>query len=100
MGAFLILRRILILGIIIKIISKDYYVQTSNKKIYRCSLRGKFKKEISFKKDKLITFDLAVIGDKVKFVPSPDGTGVIEEIKEEIKRIFRSWFKTRTNHCS
>lgn len=69
-------------GKIIKIESKDYYVLSEYNKIFRCSLRGKFKKDLIFKKDKLSTYDLAVLGDFVNFTDNSDSTGVIEEIKE------------------
>ncbi|MBU2444658.1 MAG: ribosome small subunit-dependent GTPase A [Bacteroidetes bacterium] len=68
-------------GIVSRIESKDYYVFTEDKEI-RCSLRGKFRLEAEWKKDKLLYTDLVVVGDHVKFSLNDDGTGVIEELPE------------------
>jgi len=46
----------------------------------RCVLRGKFKKQLEIKKDKLYTYDFAVVGDFVEFEILPDGSGVINHI--------------------
>ena len=67
-------------GKITRVESRNYYVLTDNCKSIICSLRGKFKKELQHKKDKLITFDLAVVGDIVEFQLNDDGTGVIEQV--------------------
>ncbi len=67
-------------GKITRVESRNYYVLTDNSNSIICSLRGKFKKELQHKKDKLITFDLAVVGDIVEFQLNDDGTGVIEQV--------------------
>ncbi len=69
-------------GRIVRIESKDYYVLTREKTEIRCVLRGKFKKQLSLKKNKLITYDFAVVGDFVEFRLSDENTGIIESIKE------------------
>ncbi len=48
----------------------------------RCVLRGKFKKQLEIKKNKLYTYDFAVVGDFVDFELLPDGSGVINNIFE------------------
>jgi len=69
-------------GRIVRIESKDFYILTSSGKQVRCFLRGKFKKQLSLKKEKLYTYDFAVVGDIVKFTMSDENVGVIEEISE------------------
>ena len=69
-------------GRILKVESKDYYVLTNDDKIFRCSLRGKFKKELELKKDKLLTKDFAVVGDYVEFEIIDEKTGVIFNVRE------------------
>ncbi|MEG8988981.1 ribosome small subunit-dependent GTPase A [Ignavibacteria bacterium 4148-Me] len=76
-------------GIIFKIESKNYYVLDENDKEIRCFLRGKFQKEFSIKKDKLVTLDIAAVGDIVEFILNKDGTGVITEIKPRRNKISR-----------
>ena len=93
MGAFFILCEAVIQGIIYKIISKDYYVRAEDGRIYRCSLRGKFKKDLQYKNDKLYTLDVAVIGDKVLFKETSDGSGVIESICERKNYLSRKAVK-------
>lgn len=55
----------------------------------RCSLRGKFQKEFNFKKDKLFSVDIVVVGDYVEYSLNQDGTGVIEKIYERKNYISR-----------
>ncbi len=55
-------------------------MQSENNKLYRCSLRGKFKKDFSLKKNKLTTYDVAVLGDWVLFDEGTKGLGVITKI--------------------
>ncbi|AFN75284.1 ribosome small subunit-dependent GTPase A [Melioribacter roseus P3M-2] len=55
----------------------------------RCYLRGKILNEYKLKKDKLITLDIAAVGDIVEFNLNEDGTGVIEEILERKNHISR-----------
>ncbi|MEJ5351471.1 MAG: ribosome small subunit-dependent GTPase A [Melioribacteraceae bacterium] len=76
-------------GIIFKIESKNYYVFDENNKEVRCFLRGKFQKEFSIKKDKLLTLDIAAVGDVVEFNLNNDGTGVITEIHPRRNKISR-----------
>jgi ribosome biogenesis GTPase len=84
-----------ILGRIVKIESKDYYVYDENEKIYRCSLRGKFKKSLQHKKDKLLTLDFATIGDIVNFSKISEEIGVIEEIEPRTNYLSRKAIKAR-----
>ena len=56
---------------------------------HRCSLRGKFKKEYSRKKDKLYITDIAVVGDLVEFELNQDGTGVIHSIDKRSNYLSR-----------
>ncbi|UCH66842.1 MAG: ribosome small subunit-dependent GTPase A [Ignavibacterium sp.] len=72
-----------------KIESKDYYVLSEDKETYRCTLRGKFKKEYALKKDKLFATDIASVGDYVEFDLNPDGTGVIHIINERFNYLSR-----------
>jgi ribosome biogenesis GTPase len=55
----------------------------------RCSLKGKFQKEFSLKKDKLYAVDIACVGDKIEFELNNDGSGVIKEIKTRKNYISR-----------
>ncbi len=55
----------------------------------RCSLRGKFKKEFKFKKDKLFKTGIAVVGDLINFELEKDGTGTIDFIEERKNYISR-----------
>lgn len=55
----------------------------------RCSLRGKFKKEFSLKKDKLYHTDIVTVGDYVHFDINNDGSGVITAIEERKNYISR-----------
>ncbi|MGK9367479.1 ribosome small subunit-dependent GTPase A [Melioribacter sp. Ez-97] len=55
----------------------------------RCFLRGKILNEYKLKKDKLITLDIAAVGDVVEFNLNEDGTGVIEDILERKNHISR-----------
>lgn len=67
-------------GILFKIESKDYYAFDLDGNEIRCSLRGKFQKDFSLKKDKLYALDIACVGDNVEFDYNNDGTGVITKI--------------------
>lgn len=60
-----------------------------NNKEVRCFLRGKFQKEFSIKKDKLLTLDIAAVGDIVEFNLNNDGTGVITDIYPRRNKISR-----------
>jgi len=75
-------------GKIVKIESKDYYVENNIGKVFRCSLRGKFKKDLLKKKDKLTTYDVAVLGDWVEFEIVSGSVGVINKI--EIRKNYLS----------
>ncbi|MBK8945839.1 MAG: ribosome small subunit-dependent GTPase A [Ignavibacteriae bacterium] len=79
----------------VKIESKDYYVQISDNEFLRCSLRGKFKKEFNLKKDKLLTLDFASLGDWVEASKISDGIGVIESIYERKNYLSRKAGKLR-----
>lgn len=52
-------------------------------------MRGKFQKEFSIKKDKLLTLDIAAVGDFVEFDLNSDGSGVINKILPRRNRISR-----------
>ncbi len=68
-------------GIICRIESKDYYViSNEDKKIIRCSIKGKFKKDFRLKKEKLFKTDIAVVGDYVEYDLIDELTGVIHTI--------------------
>lgn len=68
---------------ICRIESKDIYVIDNNiKKVVRCSLRGKFKKEFHLKKDKLYQTDIVAVGDHIVYSSNADGTGVIHTIRK------------------
>ena len=77
-------------GIICKIESKDNYVLVKDSdKLIRCGLRGKFKKDLLMKKDKMFMLDIAIVGDEVEFEMNADGTGVIYRINERKNYISR-----------
>lgn len=77
-------------GLVSKIESKDYYVLPSGEdKLIRCSLRGKFKKDFSLKKDKLYHTDIVIVGDYVEFELNEDGSGVITKVEERKNYISR-----------
>jgi len=82
-------------GLLTKIESKDYYVLSEANKTHRCSLRGKFKKEYSRKKDKLYVTDIAVVGDIVEFELNQDGSGVINTIDNRSNYLSRKAPKTK-----
>lgn len=81
--------KFLIKAQIIKIESKDYYVNLDGDKVVRCNLRGKFKKQFELKKDKQFILDVATIGDNVEIDLNEDGTGTIYEIYERKNQISR-----------
>ncbi len=85
----------IIRGRIVKIESKDYYVLCEKNHVYRCSLRGKFKNVLRHKKDKLLTLDIASIGDWVDFNKISTEVGVIEEIEERKNYLSRKALKAR-----
>lgn len=67
-------------GTVIRI-EKDYFVSESeSRNIYRCTLKGKFKKDFHMKKDKQYALDIAVVGDFVEFTPNDAKSGVIHMI--------------------
>ncbi len=70
-------------------------MQSTSKEIFRCSLRGRFKKEFRHKKNKLLTLDVAVLGDWVEFTKVSDEIGVIEEIKNRNNYLSRKAGKAR-----
>ncbi len=81
-GAFIFYTEDFIKGRIYKIESKDNYVLDENGLSIRCSLRGKFKKLYSYKKDKLHTYDVAAVGDFIEFDQIDQSTGVITKVYE------------------
>lgn len=83
-------------GIITKIESKHYYlIPEGRDKEILCSLRGKFKKEYSMKKDKLFFTDFVTVGDYVEFEMNKDGTGVINKIEKRKNHLSRKLPKVR-----
>ncbi|MHC1738642.1 MAG: ribosome small subunit-dependent GTPase A [Ignavibacteriaceae bacterium] len=67
-------------GTIIRI-EKDYFVSdNAGTDVYRCTLRGKFKKDFHMKKEKQYALDIVVVGDSVEFSVNKDNSGVIEKI--------------------
>lgn len=62
---------------------------------YRCMLRGKFKKDLQTKKDKLYTYDLATVGDRVEFDPGTGGTGFIHKIHDRRNYLSRKALKIK-----
>lgn len=88
--------RIDIKGIITKIESKHYYlVPEGRDEEVLCSLKGKFKKEYSMKKDKLFFTDFIAVGDYVEFEMNKDGSGVINKIEKRKNHISRKLPKVR-----
>ncbi len=79
----------MIKGLITKIESKDFYVLTDQYKTYRCTLRGKFKKEFALKKDKLYLTNIAAVGDTVEFESVNSNGGVIHSIEDRKNYISR-----------
>ncbi|MBN1639014.1 MAG: ribosome small subunit-dependent GTPase A [Ignavibacteriales bacterium] len=82
-------------GKIFRIESKDYYVWDESGNIVRCSLRGKFRKELRIKKDKLLTLDYAVVGDYVEFIRNKDATGMITGTFRRINFLSRKALKSK-----
>lgn len=76
-------------GLVTKIESKDYYVLSEENETFRCSLRGKFKKEFSLKKDKLFLTGIVVVGDAVDFETSNGKIGTIQSIEPRQNYISR-----------
>ena len=60
-----------------------------------CSLKGKFKKDYEFKKDKLYFIDFVAVGDHVEYDLNKDGSGVITKIGERKNHISRKLPKVR-----
>lgn len=79
----------MIKGLITKIESKDFYVLTDQNKTFRCTLRGKFKKEFALKKDKLYLTNIAAVGDTVEFEGVNSNGGVIHSIEKRKNYISR-----------
>ncbi|NWF50681.1 MAG: ribosome small subunit-dependent GTPase A [Ignavibacteriaceae bacterium] len=77
-------------GLVCRVESKDYYVlDEKTGESIRCSIRGKIKKEFTLKKDKLISLNIAAVGDSVEYEKNPDGSGVIISIGERINYLSR-----------
>lgn len=79
----------IIKGRIFKIESKNHYLYDENFNEIRCFLKGKFQKEYSIKKDKLLTLDIVAVGDYVEFILNSDGTGLITNILPRQNKISR-----------
>jgi len=82
-------------GRVVKIESKDYYVKSERGEYFRCSLRGRFKKKLQHKKDRLTTLDVASIGDWVIFNELTGGMGVIEKIEDRKNYLSRKAIKAK-----
>ncbi|QGT99610.1 Ribosome small subunit biogenesis RbfA-release protein RsgA [Candidatus Syntrophocurvum alkaliphilum] len=63
-------------GLILKKYSGFYYVQTPDKKIYECKLRGKIKKHV-------------LTGDKVIITPLQEQKGILENVLERDNELYR-----------
>ncbi|MBN1438345.1 MAG: ribosome small subunit-dependent GTPase A [Anaerolineales bacterium] len=72
----------LLTGMVVKAQSGFYTVRTEHGRI-TCQLRGRLKK-------KRVATDLAAVGDRVRIMPLPDGTGAIEEILPRNRVLSRS----------
>jgi len=59
--------------LVIRVHGGHYYVQTRDGAVVDCKLRGRLKQQ-------RLDTDLIVIGDRVRWVPAENGTGIIEEI--------------------
>lgn len=55
-------------------------METESDKIHKCYLRGKFKKDLQHKRDKLLYTDIAVVGDEVEYSMPAEGAGMISEV--------------------
>ncbi len=69
-------------GTILRAVSGFYTVRTDDGRDVECRLRGRVKKERQ-------ATDLAVIGDRVRVRPLPDGTGMIQEVEQRRSRFSR-----------
>jgi len=63
--------------------------------MFRCGLKGKFKKDFQLKKDKLYHTDIAIVGDEVLFDVNRDGTGIIHTINPRRNYLSRKAPKIR-----
>lgn len=63
--------------------------------LYRCNLRGKFKKEFHLKKDKTFLLDVAVVGDRVEFEQNKNGLATIIKILERKNYLSRKATKLK-----
>ncbi len=90
-------------GIVLKAISGNYTVQ-SDTIIYQCSLRGNLKKEFTYSTSlssgrrvtqakRPHTKDTVAVGDRVRFTPGMNDSGVIEETIPRTSRFARSGFR-------
>jgi ribosome biogenesis GTPase len=96
-------------GIVLKAIAGQYVVQADSDKDSRprqlqCTLRGNLKKNFTYstsgsmpkrvqRAKRPFVKDTVAIGDRVRFTPSDDKTGVIEEILPRRTRFARSSFR-------
>jgi len=58
-------------------------------------LRGRFKKDLQHKRNKLLTLDVAAIGDWIEFTKISEDVGVIENIKDRKNYLSRKAGKAR-----
>jgi ribosome biogenesis GTPase / thiamine phosphate phosphatase len=63
--------------------------------MFRCGLKGRFKKDFQLKKDKLYHTDIAIVGDEVLFDVNRDGTGIIHTINPRRNYLSRKAPKIR-----
>jgi ribosome biogenesis GTPase / thiamine phosphate phosphatase len=63
--------------------------------MFRCGLKGRFKKDFQLKKDKLYHTDIAIVGDEVIFDVNRDGTGIIHTINPRRNYLSRKAPKIR-----
>ena len=93
-------------GVVLRAISGQYLVHADAEKesvprLYRCSLRGNLKKDLTYstsgsqprrvtRAKRPLTKDTVAVGDRVRFLPDLDDTGVIEEILPRLTRFARA----------
>jgi ribosome biogenesis GTPase len=90
-------------GIVLRAVSGVYTVQSSGRVVH-CTLRGNLKKEFQYSTSASLSrkvirarrpynFDTVSVGDRVRFVESHHGAGVIEEVLPRRTRFTRAGFR-------
>jgi ribosome biogenesis GTPase len=92
-------------GIVLSAVSGIYTVQANGQE-FQCRLRGNLKKELQYSTSASLprrvtrakhpyASDTVAVGDRVRFVETQRGSGVIEEIMPRCKRFIRAGFRGR-----